>query len=188
MRKEIRFHGRGGQGAKTAADILARAAIMDDKYIRAFPEYGPERAGAPVKTFVRIANERIRTFAPITKPDIVVVLDETLLDSVDVTDGLKNKGLLLINSTRDPKDIKKKTNFKGEVYCVDASGISIKNLGVNLPNIPILGALVKIRRIVSLKNLTSIINQKFKRKLGEEKTKSNINGLKQAYTSMDQKS
>ncbi len=188
MRKEIRFHGRGGQGAKTAADLLARAAIMDDKFVRAFPEYGPERAGAPVKTFVRISKEKIRTFAPITKPDIVVVLDETLMDSIDVTEGLKNKGILLVNSNHKPKDIKKKTKFKGKVFCIDASSISIKQMNVNLPNIPLLGALVRITKIVSLKNLMSVINYKFRKKIGEKKTDSNINGLKEAYTSIDQKS
>ncbi len=188
MRKELRFHGRGGQGAKTAADLLARAAILDDKYVRAFPEYGPERAGAPVKTFVRISNEKIRTFAPITKPDIVMVLDETLLDSVDVTQGLKKKGILLVNSKNKPKEIKKKTKFKGKTFCIDASKISIKQMGVNLPNIPLLGALVKLTNIVNLKNLMSVINYKFRRKIGQKKTDSNINGLKEAYTSIDQKS
>jgi len=188
MKKEIRFHGRGGQGAKTAADLLARSAILDEKYIRAFPEYGPERAGAPVKTFVRISDERIRTFAPITKPDIVIVLDDTLLDSVDVTQGLKKTGLLLINSNKKPQHIKKKTKFQGKIHCIDASKISIKQIKINLPNIPMLGALVRLTKIVSLKNLMSVINYKFRKKIGKQKTASNIEGLKEAYTSINQKS
>lgn len=188
MRKEIRFHGRGGQGAKTAADLLARAAVSDTKFVRAFPEYGPERAGAPVTTFVRISDERIKTFSPITKPDIVVVLDETLLDSIDICHGLDKKGLLLINSSKKQPDIKKKVSFKGRIQCINASAISIKHLNINLPNIPILGALVRLTNIVNLENLLSIITHKFKAKIGKEKTDMNIEALKEAYAKIEQSS
>ena len=168
---EIRIHGRGGQGAKTASQFIVEAALDQGKYIKAFPEYGPERRGAPIVAFARISDKPIHTYAPITKPDIVLVIDDTLIGFVDVTEGLSSKGILIVNTDETLLNIKQKTKFKGKIHTLDATRISIDLLGKNLPNIPMLGALVKITNIVSLNSLKNKINEKFLKKIGEEKTK-----------------
>jgi len=178
---EIRFHGRGGQGAKSAAQLVAESALDDGKYIQAFPEYGPERSGAPMKTFVRISDTPIKTYQPVVNPNIVIVIDPTLLDSVDVTEGLGKDGILLVNTKYDAKSIKKKTKFGGKVYVVDATKIALETLKRNIPNIAMLGALIKITNIVDISKLKEKIKAMFLKKLGEELTKANIEALMRGY-------
>ncbi len=178
---ELRIHGRGGQGAKTAAQFIVESAITDGKQIQAFPEYGPERTGAPMKTYARISDDIIKTHEPVTEPDIVMVIDPTLLDVVDVAEGMNENGILIVNTTESPDSIKKKTNCQGKVYTVDATGISIDLLGRNMPNTPILGALANVCEDVKLSVLTESVRNKFLNKIGEEKTNANIEAMKRAH-------
>ena len=136
---EIRWHGRGGQGAKTAALLLADAAFEAGLYVQGFPEYGPERMGAPITAYNRLDETPIRIHSNIYEPDMVVVVDETLISAVDVLSGLKPGGRIIVNSNRKPKKIAEEfAGFDGEIYAVDAADISIRNLGKNLPNTPLL--------------------------------------------------
>ncbi|MCD6590586.1 MAG: 2-oxoacid:acceptor oxidoreductase family protein [Candidatus Aenigmarchaeota archaeon] len=179
---EIRIHGRGGQGAKTAAQLIVESALVKGKHIQAFPEYGPERSGAPMVTFARISDKPIRTYQPVTNPDVVMVIDPTLLDIVDVTKGLdEQNGVLIVNTPKSPEKIKEKTGFKGRTCTVDATGISIDLLGVNMPNTPILGALIKATEILEIKDIEEKIRERFLKKIGEEKTNANIQCVRRAY-------
>lgn len=178
---EIVIHGRGGQGAKTASQFIAEAALDKGKYIQSFPEYGPERAGAPMKAYARISDKPITTYAPIVNPDVVMVIDPTLIRAVDVAEGLTKGGVLIVNTNESTEEIKKKTGFKGKIYCVDATKISIDTVGRNLPNTPMLGALIKATKVIELEAITDSIKHKFLKKLGEEKTNSTIEGVKRAY-------
>jgi len=178
---EIRWHGRGGQGAKTAAQFLAEAALDAGKYIQAFPEYGPERAGAPIRTYNRIDSKPINLHCGATNPKYVVVIDPTLL-SPKVVEGLTNEGALLVNTTEPIDSVRKKTGFKeGKVATVDATKISLDTLGKPMPNMPMLGALLKIAPLVELNALYAKIKVKFLEKIGQEKTNANIEGIKRAY-------
>ena len=179
---EIRWHGRGGQGAKTASQFIGEAALTTGKHIQAFPEYGPERAGAPIRCFTRISDNQINVHSPVTNPEAVVVIDPTLLDSIDVTEGLNEDGIILVNSTENPSEIRKKLNLKkGKVATVDATKISLDTLGIPMPNTPMLGALLKVKEVVAMDALIDQVKNKFLKKIGEEKTNANIEGIKRAY-------
>lgn len=144
---EIRWHGRGGQGAKTASLLLADAAFNTGKYIQGFPEYGPERMGAPITAYNRISDTEITIHSNIYEPDYAVIVDDTLLDSVDVTAGLKETGAIVINTTKEADEIKGKLkDYKGKVFTVDARKISEEALGKYFPNTPMLAAIVKVSR------------------------------------------
>jgi len=178
---EIRWHGRGGQGAKTAAQFLAEATLDTGKYIQAFPEYGPERAGAPIRTYNRISTQPISLHCGVTNPGYVVVIDPTLLNPA-VVEGLSDKGMLLVNTSESVDSVRQKTGFKeGRVATVDATKISLDTLGKPMPNMPMLGALLKIAPLVELDALYEKLKAKFLKKIGEEKTKANIAGIKRAY-------
>lgn len=184
---EIRIHGRGGQGAKTASELLVDTALGKGKYIQSFPEYGPERSGAPMKAFARISDEPIYVHSGVTSPGIVAVIDPTLLDTVDVTEGLREDGILLVNTNLPPSDIRKKLNFnKGKVYTVDASKIALETIGLPLPNTSILGALVKVTALIKLEELEERIKDKFLKKIGEKKTQGNIDSVKRAYSEVQE--
>ncbi len=142
---EVRWHGRGGQGAKTAALLFAEAVLATGKYIQAFPEYGPERMGAPVQSFNRISEDPITIHSGITNPQYVVILDPSLMDCVDVTDGIGKTGKVIVNSSFSAEEIAKQLMVdKSQVFVVDASHIAINTIGKNIPNTPMLGALVKV--------------------------------------------
>ncbi len=174
---EIRWHGRGGQGAVTSAELLARAAINEGKYAQAFPSFGPERRGAPVVAFDRIsAKQPIRVRAEITEPDVVVVLDPSLLNVVNVTSGLKKKGVLIINTSRPLQDVEPKFGNKWQLAVIDATKIARELLGVNIVNTTMLGALVKATGVVKLDSLLDPIEHRFER-LAER----NINAMKRAF-------
>lgn len=179
---EVRWHGRGGQGAKTAAQFLAEAALDAGKYIQAFPEYGPERAGAPMQSYTRISDKPITIHSGVTNPEVVVVIDPTLLDIVDVTAGLTDDGLLLVNTPESPESIRGRVNLKsGKVATCDGTKISLDTLGIPMPNTPMLGALLKIIPVVPITEIENQIKHKFLKKIGEEKTQANLNAVKRAY-------
>ena len=166
---EIRWHGRGGQGAKTASLLLADAAFNTGKFVQGFPEYGPERMGAPITAYNRISSIRSTVHSNIYFPDYVVVVDETLLDSVDVTKGLKPEGAIVINSSKKPADLKAKLKgYTGRVCTIDAGRISEETLGKNFPNTPMLAAIVKISGVVPIEQFISDMEASFKHKFASK--------------------
>ena len=147
---EIRWHARGGQGAKTACELLAEAAFNTGKYVQGFPEYGPERMGAPIAAYNRISDEKIRIHSNIYEPDFAVVLDETLIEGVDLTAGLKESGAIIVNTSRTPDEIKSALGgYKGKVCTIDARSISEECLGRYFPNTPMLAAIVKVSGVMT---------------------------------------
>lgn len=162
---EIRIHGRGGQGGVTSAEILAKGAIAKEKYAQAFPSFGPERRGAPVQAFVRVAEERIRLRERIYNPDFVLVLDPSLLDIVNVGEGLKETGMVVVNSAENPGTIKDRYSFP-RVARVDATKIALEELGVPITNTTMLGCLLKASAILPPEDLEDIIAERFGPKLG----------------------
>ncbi len=174
---EIRWHGRGGQGAVTSAELMAKAAIDEGKYAQAFPAFGAERRGAPVLAFDRINNkEPIRIRAEVTEPNVVVVLDPGLLRIMDVTSGLKEKGVLVINTKRPLPDIASEFKGKWQIAVIDASKIARELLGVPIVNTTMLGALLRATGVVKVESLSEPLQQRFGR-LAER----NINAMKKAF-------
>ena len=166
---EIRWHGRGGQGAKTASLLLADAAFNTGKYIQGFPEYGPERMGAPITAYNRISTTPIRVHSNVYEPDYVVVVDDTLLSAVDVTSGLKEDGAILINTTKTIDEIKPLLKgYKGSVYTIDARKISVDALGRYFPNTPMLAAIVKVTGIMSDEDFIKDMEGSFKHKFAKK--------------------
>ena len=166
---EIRWHGRGGQGAKTAALLLADVAFQAGKHVQGFPEYGPERMGAPITAYDRISDNEIRVHSNIYYPDFVAVVDDTLLHTVDVTEGLKEDGGILINTQRPKEEIiPLLKGYPGKIYIIDAHKVSMETLGKYFPNTPMLAAMVKISEImeidVFLREMKSSLQHKFARK------------------------
>lgn len=166
---EIRWHGRGGQGAKTAALLLADVAFKVGKQVQGFPEYGPERMGAPITAYDRISDSPIRVHSNIYNPDFVAVVDDTLLHTVDVTAGLKEDGAILINTVKTPEEILPLLNgYRGRVYLLDARKVCMATLGQYFPNTPMLAAMVKISQVmetdVFLKEMETSLQHKFERK------------------------
>ena len=166
---EIRWHGRGGQGAKTASLLLADAAFNTGKYIQGFPEYGPERMGAPITAYNRISDTPITIHSNIYEPDYVVVVDDTLLESVPVTDGLKETGAIVINTTKSPEYLKKALHgYKGAIYTIDARKVSQEALGKYFPNTPMLAAIVKVSGIMTDEELLADMQKSFKHKFAKK--------------------
>ena len=181
---EIRWHGRGGQGAKTAALLLADVAFKTGKYVQGFPEYGPERMGAPITAYNRISDDRIRVHSNIYDPDYVVVVDETLLHSVDVTAGLKKDGAIIINTAKTPEEVRPQLNgYEGRVVTVDARNISEEALGKYFPNSPMLAAVVATSGVMGkeqfLKELEASYKHKFAKK--PEVIAGNMKALEMAF-------
>ncbi len=181
---EVRWHGRGGQGAKTAALLFAEALLATGKYIQAFPEYGPERMGAPVQSFNRISEDPITIHSGITNPQYVVILDPSLMDCVDVTDGIGKEGKVIVNSSFSAAEIAKLLMVDpSQVYVVDASKIAQETIGRNIPNTPMLGALVKVIGNLDingvLEDTKAKLTVKFRHK--PEVIEGNISSIKRAY-------
>jgi pyruvate ferredoxin oxidoreductase gamma subunit len=168
---EIRFHGRGGQGAVTAASVLARAAGFDDKYAQGFPAFGVERRGAPVKAFCRISDKQINTRSQIYSPDVVIVLDETLMHLPEITDGLKPESVIIVNGKVQ------KTAFKQRVYYFDATALALKILGKDIVNTAMLGIFSKETKLVSLDSILKAVGENFSGKILELNTQL----VKEAY-------
>ena len=181
---EIRWHGRGGQGAKTAALLLADVAFKTGKNVQGFPEYGPERMGAPITAYNRISCDEIRVHSNIYHPDYVVVVDETLLHTVDVTAGLKEQGAIVVNTPKSPQEIAPQLNgYKGKVYTVDARKISVETLGKNFPNSPMLAAIVAVSKVMDkdtfIREMKNSYQHKFAKK--PEVIDGNMKALEVAY-------
>ena len=185
---EIRWHGRGGQGAKTASLLLADAAFNTGKYIQGFPEYGPERMGAPITAYNRISNDPITIHSNIYEPDYVVVVDDTLLETVDVAAGLKETGAIIINTTKDNDYLIKALNgYKGELYKIDAKKISIEALGKYFPNTPMLAAIVKVSKIMTDEDFLADMVGSFKHKFAKkpEVIEGNMKALEMALKEIE---
>jgi 2-oxoacid:acceptor oxidoreductase gamma subunit (pyruvate/2-ketoisovalerate family) len=167
---EVRWHGRGGQGAWTASELLARAAIAEGKYIQSFPEFGPERMGAPVTAFTRISTEPIHLHCAVYNPDVVAVLDPTLLKSVKVADGLSEEGgSIIVNTKNEPAEIRRQLgSAKGKLWTVPASEISLKILGMSITNTAMLGAVARVTGIVDLKTIEQMVKSRFRADVAEK--------------------
>lgn len=176
--QEIRWHGRGGQGAWTASELLAKAAILEGKHIQSFPEFGPERMGAPLAAYTRISNDPIRLHCAVYNPNVAVVLDPTLLKTVKVTDGLTEDGALIVNTKERPAELRKKLNVTSQkTWTVPATDIAIKILNVPITNTAMLGATIRAVSLVSLQNVEKAIRERFRQELAER----NIAVIKEAY-------
>jgi len=185
---EIRWHGRGGQGAKTASLLLADAAFNTGKYIQGFPEYGPERMGAPITAYNRISTKPITIHSNIYEPDYVVVVDDSLLESVDVTAGLKKTGAIVINTTKDTEYLKQHLKgYEGEIYKIDARKISEEALGKYFPNTPMLAAIVKVSEVMTDEEFLNDMQGSFKHKFAKkpEVIEGNMKALEMALKEVE---
>lgn len=181
---EIRWHGRGGQGAKTAALLLADVAFKTGAHVQGFPEYGPERMGAPITAFNRISRDKIRVHSNIYYPDFVVVVDETLLHSVHVTDGLKREGAIIVNTPKSAEEIRPLLRgYRGAVYTVDAREISEQTLGKNFPNTPMLAAAAAVSGVMKKEDFLHEMRASFLHKFARkpEVVDGNMKALEMAY-------
>lgn len=174
---EVRFHGRGGQGAVTSAELVALAAIGLGKFAQSMPSFGPERRGAPVQAFLRVSDEPIRVRAEVTKPNIVVVLDDSLIHVMNVTSGLKEKGLVVLNTKQPDADIRSVMKYNERLATVDALTIAMETLKVPITNTTMIGALIKASNIIPFESIIPQIEKRFNPKLAER----NITALKRAF-------
>lgn len=177
--KQIRIHGRGGQGVVTAAELIAIAAFKDGKEAQAFPSFGVERTGAPIESFARIDNKIITIREHVYQPNILIIQDPTLLDSIDVAKGCNDKTLVIVNTSKNKNDLK--INLpKNNIFAIDATKIALDTIGKNIVNTVILGAFAKVTKLVSLDGLKQAIKQKFSSK-GKEIINKNIKAVTEAY-------
>lgn len=178
---EIRWHGRGGQGVVTAGELLAEAALDSGQYFQAFPDYGPERMGAPIRAFTRLSLDPITIHSQVEEPDVVLVLDPTLLGAVAVTEGLKEDGILLVNTGMSPAEVREKLGFQtGKVFTVDASHIAIEEMGREITNTPMLGVFAEATGLVELDHLAEEIREWFGGKLSQRAVDANVRALRRA--------
>ncbi len=179
---EIRWHGRGGQGAVTAAKMVAEVALGQQKHFQAFPEYGPERSGAPIVAFTRISDEPIQIFSGVEQPGIVAVLDPSLLTIVDVTKGAPDDAIVLINSDLPPAALRAKAHMKGrKLYTVAATKIAVETIGRAIPNTPMVGALVRIAGLFPLESVVEFMRAEFGKKFPPKVVEGNVAALTRAY-------
>jgi len=179
---EIRWHGRGGQGVVTAGKLLAETALGTGQYFQAFPDYGPERMGAPIKAYTRLSPEPIDLHCQIEEPDVVLVLDPTLLGTVPVTEGLKEDGVLLVNTPQSPSEIREMTDFKtGRVFTVDASHIAIEEIGREITNTSMIGALARATGLFEIDDLIDQTRKRFtKLMMKEDIIEANVRAMRRA--------
>ena len=176
--KEFRWHGRGGQGAWTASELLARAAIKEGKYIQSFPEFGPESMGAPVKAYTRISDAPIRLHCAVYNPDLAIVMDPTLLATVPVTKGLGEKGMLIVNTPKEPKTLKEELKMsQANVWTVSATDIAIRILGRAITNTAMLGVVAQATGMVKMESIEKAVQERFPGPLAEK----NMGVIKEAY-------
>jgi pyruvate ferredoxin oxidoreductase gamma subunit len=180
---EIRWHGRGGQGTVTAAKVLAEAVMAEGKNVQAFPEYGPERMGAPLRAYNRVSESPMTIHCQVTNPAVVAVVDPTLIETVDVTDGATDDAIFVVNTMKDPAELRGKLKLKGtqKVFCVDANNISIETIGRVMPNTPMLGAVVKATGVIKIETLLDDIRKSFGKKFSEKIIQSNTDAATRAY-------
>ncbi|MEA5075109.1 MAG: 2-oxoacid:acceptor oxidoreductase family protein [Coriobacteriia bacterium] len=180
---EIRWHARAGQGAVTAAKVVAETALAADKYMQAMPEYGPERMGAPIKAFTRISTDPIEIHCNIENPDIVIVLDDSLLDIVDIAEGVHDGGVILVNTCTPPDQVKTRlgVNDSVRVASVDASGIALDTIKRDIPNTPMVGALIKLTEVVDIDAFKGLLAKNLSKKFGQEMIDANWASVDRAF-------
>jgi len=180
---EVRWHGRGGQGTVTAAKVFADACLSGGRHVQAFPEYGPERAGAPLRAYNRVSSTPLRMHCPVLEPQVVSVVDSTLLDGVNVSEGATEDAVFIVNTSKNPAEIraKLKAGAKQRVVAVDATKIAMDTIGRALPNSPMLGAVVKVTGLVSLEHLLEDVRKSFDKKFSEKIITGNIEAVKRGY-------
>ncbi|KXG76685.1 Pyruvate synthase subunit PorC [Fervidicola ferrireducens] len=181
---EIRWHARGGQGAKTAALMLAESVAEMGKYVQGFPEYGPERMGAPIQAFNRISDEPIYIHSNVVNPDIVMVLDPTLIGKANITDGVPEDGIYIINTTKTPAEVRKMLGVKGgKIYTVDANQISLETIGRPIPNTPMMGAFIKATGIIPFDEFMACMREQLAKKFKSkpEVIEGNLKAIERAY-------
>jgi len=179
---EIRWHGRAGQGVVTAGELLAEAAMGEGKHFQAFPDYGPERMGAPIKSYTRISDEPIEVHYQILTPEIVIVVNPNLLGVVEVTEGLADDGLLIVNTPDSPADARAKVGFQtGRVFTVDATAIAMDQLGRDIPSTMMLGVVAKATGLVKLESLKQLVREKLGEKLRPEIVEANVRSLEKVF-------
>ena len=183
---EICWHGRGGQGAVTASKVLAESALAAGKFIQAFPEYGPERMGAPIRSFTRLSSQPITIHSQVSNPGVVVVLDPTLIGPVDVCEGLPEDGTIIVNTPEQPGDIRKMLGLDDKmasvkVFTVDATKIALETIGKNIPNTPMIGALIKATDILELSAVVEDFKKKYAKKFKPEILDGNVRAIEKAY-------
>lgn len=179
---EIRWHSRGGQGAKTGALVLAEAAMDEGKYMQGFAEYGPERMGAPMKAYNRVSSSPITVHYGIYNPNVVAILDTTLIGKVDVAEGLSDDGVIVINTSESPADMRAKLGIEGrKIYTVNASQIARDNIGRDIPNTPMIGAILKVTKMMDISGVSKSIRKKLGAKLKPEIVEGNVKAIEKAY-------
>jgi pyruvate ferredoxin oxidoreductase gamma subunit len=180
---EIRWHGRGGQGTVTAAKVLADACLSGGRHVQAFPEYGPERAGAPLRAYNRVSPNELRMHCPVLKPDVIAVVDATLLDSINVTEGSKEHSIYIINTTKDPAEIRQKLGVASaqKVITVDATKIALDCFGRAMPNAPMLGALCKATGLITIEHLLDEVRKSFGKKFSQKVIDGNVEATRRGY-------
>lgn len=182
---EIRWHGRGGQGVVTANEILAGAALQEGKYMKAFPEFGPERMGAPIRAFARVSDEPIRVHSQVYFPDYVIVLDHTLIGNVNVLEGMKKEGALVANYSEGKESLRRALGTDLDVHAVNATKIALETIGRPLANTAMLGALVKVSGILDLESVKTELRSKLGGKLPEKVVEKNVLSVQRAYEEVD---
>lgn len=179
---EIRWHARGGQGAVTAAKMVAEVALSQDKYFQAFPEYGPERSGAPIVAFTRLSDEPIQIYSAIEHPDYVLVLDPTLLDVIDVTSGTGDDAVVIVNSEEDAAVIGARPEMSGKrVYTVPATRIALETIKRAIPNTPLIGALAKVSGLFPLEGVLDEVETTMSKKFNEQVVNANLEAVKRGF-------
>lgn len=180
---EIRWHGRGGQGTVTAAKVLADACISGGRYVQAFPEYGPERAGAPLRAYNRISDKELRLHCPVVHPQVICIVDATLLDAINVAEGATDDAIFIVNTTADPSDVRKKLGTKDsqKVYTVDATKIAIDEIGRALPNAAMLGTVAKATGLVALDSLLEDVKKSFGSKFAQKIIDGNLKAVNRGF-------
>jgi pyruvate ferredoxin oxidoreductase gamma subunit len=179
---EIRWHSRGGQGAKTGALVLAEAAMDEGKHIQGFAEYGPERMGAPMKAYNRISSSPITVHYGITNPNVIIILDTTLIGRADITQGLSEDGVIIVNTAESAADMRSKLGVEGQsIFTIDASRIARDNIGRDIPNTPMLGALLRVTNMMDVDGVIKGIRKKLGSKFRSEIVEGNVKAIKQAY-------
>jgi pyruvate ferredoxin oxidoreductase gamma subunit len=179
---EIRWHGRGGQGAVTAAKMVAELALGEGKYFQAFPEYGPERSGAPIVAFTRVSDAPIQVYSGVEHPQIVVVLDSSLMKIVDVARGAPDDAIVLVNSSRSPAQLRKDTGFGGHhLYTIDATRIAVETIKRPIPNTPMVGALTRITGLFDIDDVVAFLREDFGKKFPPKVVEGNIAAITRSY-------
>ena len=180
---EIRWHGRGGQGTVTAAKVLADACLSGGRYVQAFPEYGPERAGAPIRAFNRVSDHAIRMYGPVLAPEVVCIADATLIEAVNVVEGAPDDAIFVVNTSKDPKAVRESLGVKAsqKVFAVNATKIAVESFGRPMPNSSMLGALIKAADVVEMDVLLDNVKKSFGKKFAQKVIDGNLDATRRGF-------